>query len=130
MKYLEKYNDKCIGCFTCVTECSQRFFKEDNAAKSCIEVFPHGNDNFLVSVCNQCGTCVAACPENALSINKQGIVILNKKLCTACYACVEACPTDNMRKHTEKEAPIKCIACGACVKECPAAALEIVSTND
>jgi len=129
MKYLETYNGKCIGCFTCVTECSQRFFKEDNASKSSIEIFPQGKDNFMVSVCNQCGTCIESCPEKALSRNKLGIIILKKKLCTACYKCVDACPTDNMRKHTEGEPPIKCIACGACVRECPAAALEVVTAD-
>jgi carbon-monoxide dehydrogenase iron sulfur subunit len=127
MKYLNAYDDRCIGCYTCITACSQLFFKEDIAAKSCIEVFPQGSDEFRLSVCNQCGTCVATCPENALSVNKQGVVMLNKKLCNACYTCVDACPTSNLRKHTDGEIPIKCNACGTCARECPANALEIAA---
>ncbi len=126
MKLLKAYDDLCIGCTTCVTVCSQTFFKEDNAEKSCIELFPKGGDDFKLSVCNQCGTCVDACPEGALTANKFGVVMLSKKKCTSCYACVEACPTDNFRKHTEGEPPIKCNACGACARECPADALEVV----
>ncbi len=128
MKYLKVYDEKCIGCNTCVSVCSTLFFKENNAAKSCIRVFPAKTDesgSFTLKVCNQCGSCVDVCPTDALSINKMGVVLLNKKLCTFCYACAAACPTDIMLKHTEGEAPIKCIACGACAKECPAEALEI-----
>jgi ferredoxin len=126
MKYLKLINENCIGCNTCMSICSNLYFKEDNPEKSRIRVFPQGNDDFKLSACNQCGSCVDACPVNALSINKAGVIMLNKKLCTSCYGCVAACPTDNFIKHTEGEMPIKCIACGACARECPAAALEIV----
>lgn len=127
MKHLKTIDESCIGCNTCVSVCSNLYFKEDIPEKSRIRVLLQGNDDFELSVCNQCGTCVEVCPENALSINKAGVIMLNKKLCTACYACVAACPTDNFIKHTEGEIPIKCIACGACARECPAAALEIIT---
>jgi carbon-monoxide dehydrogenase iron sulfur subunit len=130
MKYLGTIDENCIGCNTCMSICSSLYFKEDAPGKSCIRVSPRENDEFELSVCSQCGTCVDICPANALTINKLGVVMLDKKLCTACYACVAACPTDNFIKHTEGEIPIKCIACGACARECPAAALEIVSHNN
>lgn len=130
MKYLETYDDKCIGCTTCVTACSQLYFKEDNPEKSCIDLIDEGNDNFRLSVCNQCAACVEACPTEALSINKQGVVMLSKKLCNECHACVDACPTDNMKLYQGQGIPFKCIACGACARECPAAALEVVKKDN
>lgn len=129
MKYLQTHEEKCIGCTNCVTTCSQTFFKEENPAKSCIVLFPQGGDDFKLGVCNQCGTCVEACPSDALSINKFGVVMLSKKKCTSCYLCVDACPSGDMRKHTDGEPPIKCIACGACARECPADALVVTKTN-
>jgi len=126
MKYLRTYDAKCIGCNTCITVCSNLFFKEDNSEKSCIEVFPRDGDAFNLSVCNQCGTCVEICPTEALSINKQGVVRIKKDLCSGCFVCVDACPTQNMRTYAEAVVPFKCTACGACAKECPAEALEIV----
>jgi len=130
MKVLKTYEEKCIGCSTCVTACSNLYFKEDDPEKSCIELFPQGKDNFKLSVCNQCGTCVEACPAEALSITKQGVVMINKKLCSGCYVCVDACPTNNMRMHPEVILPFKCIACGLCARECPADALEVVKEDN
>jgi len=131
MKYLKTYDEKCIGCNTCVSVCSKLFFKEDNPEQSCIQVFPLAEpDCFRLSVCNQCGTCVEECPIDALSINKQGVIMLNKNLCSGCYVCVDYCPTNNMRTYSAGVIPFKCTACGACVRECPAEALEIVTKEN
>ncbi|MCP4154246.1 MAG: 4Fe-4S dicluster domain-containing protein [bacterium] len=126
MKYLKTYDDKCVGCFTCETICSELYFKEDSKEKSCIEIFTLKDKSFQISVCNQCGTCVAECPTMALTTNKLGVIMVNKKLCVGCYACVAVCPTANMRTAEGLEKPFKCNACGACAKECPADSLEIV----
>jgi ferredoxin len=128
MKYLKTYDERCIGCSTCVTVCSNLWFKEDDPVKSCIEMIKGEDaDSFHLRVCNQCGTCIEECPAEALSKNKFGVVMLNKKLCSGCYVCVQNCPTDNFRTYPEGDIPFKCIACGACAKECPAEALEIVT---
>jgi ferredoxin len=130
MKYLKTYDENCIGCSTCISVCSTLFFKDDNPEKSCIQVFSLAEpDNFHLSVCNQCGACVEECPIDALSINKQGVIMLNKKLCSGCYVCVDNCPTNNMRTYHEGVVPFKCTACGACARECPAEALEVVMEN-
>jgi ferredoxin len=87
------------------------------------------DDFFDMNVCNQCGICVAECPTMALSVNKKGVVMLNKNLCIGCYACVAVCPTNSMRSAQAQVVPFKCIACGACAKECPENALEIVEED-
>lgn len=130
MKYLKTYGENCIGCNTCITVCSTLYFKEDNPEKSRIKVFSEGEENFKLSVCNQCQSCVSECQVKALNVNKQGVVMVNKNLCIGCLVCVAVCPTFTMRYHHEDMTPFKCIACGACARECPADALEIVIEED
>ena len=127
MKYLKTHDDKCIGCNTCVSVCSNLYFKEDNPDKSSIKVFPQGADDFKLSACNQCGACVEDCPAEALVQNKLGVVMLKKNLCSGCFVCVTNCPTQNMYSYPEGEIPFKCNACGACARECPADALEVIT---
>lgn len=42
--------------------------------------------------CIKCGSCVAACPENAITLTPNGIVT-NPDLCKICGKCAEVCPT-------------------------------------
>jgi len=130
MKYLQNYDEKCIGCYTCESVCSKLYFKEDIPEKSRIRVYQRTDSDFQLSVCNQCQTCVAECQVLALTVNKLGVVMLNKNLCIGCLACVAICPTNTMRYQDDDTVPFKCIACGACARECPAEALEIITKED
>lgn len=42
--------------------------------------------------CIKCGSCVAACPEKAITMGLDG-VITNTELCTVCGKCADVCPT-------------------------------------
>jgi pyruvate formate lyase activating enzyme len=42
--------------------------------------------------CIRCGSCVAACPENAVTLTEDGI-ITDPDLCKICGKCAEVCPT-------------------------------------
>jgi len=42
--------------------------------------------------CIKCGSCVEACPENAITLTSDGI-ITNPDLCKMCGKCAEVCPT-------------------------------------
>jgi len=44
------------------------------------------------NLCIQCGRCVAACGEDALSLTAGGLV-RDRERCTRCGDCVEACPS-------------------------------------
>jgi pyruvate formate lyase activating enzyme len=44
------------------------------------------------SKCIKCGTCVAVCPEDAITLSSDGIAT-DDKLCTLCGRCADVCPT-------------------------------------
>lgn len=48
------------------------------------------------SLCKRCYRCVTACPEGAITVGSDGIVI-DRDACTVCGDCVDACPHDAMR---------------------------------
>ena len=45
-----------------------------------------------VSRCVDCGACIALCPTNAISFNKDWSINVDGNKCIRCGACVEACP--------------------------------------
>ncbi len=131
IKYLKLHDDKCVGCLNCVATCSRMYFKEEDPAKSRIQVFPVAPGSHHLVACDQeCRLCVAECPVQAISVNAKGVVMINKSLCVGCLACVAVCPIGAMRYYPGESTPFKCIACGACVKTCPANALEIAEKED
>jgi ferredoxin len=125
MKYLKTYPEKCTQCHSCEETCAFTFFKEKNFVKSCIKITDEIG-SVQIGVCNQCGKCIEMCQPQAISINPQGVVVINKKLCIGCLICVAECPCKVMRYYPEHKTPFKCIACGACVGKCPTGALELV----
>lgn len=113
----------CIGCGNCEEVCSNSFFKVKDKTKSAILIDKQSKEP--VNVCSQCGECINVCSEEAISRNKNGVVILNKAKCVGCYICAGFCPTLSMRIHEDFIEPFKCIACGICVKSCPTGAISI-----
>jgi Fe-S-cluster-containing dehydrogenase component len=131
IKYLKMDDSKCVGCMECVAACSKAYGKEDNPAKSRIQVLGLGGGRFHLVACDQeCRKCVAECPVQAITISKQGVVMIDKNLCIGCLACVAVCPTGAMRYFPAEPVPFKCVACGICVKACPKGALEIAEKED
>lgn len=41
--------------------------------------------------CDQCGTCIAVCPEDALMLNEFKVAVDHEK-CSECGLCVKICP--------------------------------------
>jgi Fe-S-cluster-containing dehydrogenase component len=127
MKVLRKKPELCIACHACETTCSNTWFKENNIEKSCVKIgegAASSNKN-TITTCTQCGECMAVCPIEALTCDKNGIVRVNKKNCVGCFMCVGFCAEHAMMMHEDYMEPFKCVACGQCVRVCPTNAIFI-----
>jgi Fe-S-cluster-containing dehydrogenase component len=126
IKYLKTHDDRCVGCQNCLAACSKAYAKEENPAKARIQLINKGQSRFRLIVCDQeCRKCVLECPVQAIQVNSQGVVTIDKNLCVGCLACVAVCPVGAMCFYPGESLPFKCIACGICVKTCFKDALEI-----
>lgn len=87
--------------------------------------------------CLGLGTCVEACPFDALHMGENGLPVVDVERCTGCGVCAKACPRGvisivsadrtgkvvlcNSRdrgKATGDACEVGCIGCKACVKAC------------
>lgn len=128
MKVLGKNPELCIQCHACESTCSNTWFKNDNAEKSCIRINGSKEDSAKaeITVCSQCGECIRICPVEALTRDKNGVIRVDKKNCVGCFMCVGFCPELAMFMHEDYLEPFKCVACGQCAKNCPTGAIFIV----
>jgi Na+-translocating ferredoxin:NAD+ oxidoreductase subunit B len=95
--------------------------------------------------CIGLGTCVRACPENAITINSNGLAVIDTELCTGCEACLAVCPRSIIsmipavhkiylacanRDHgsrVKNYCCVGCTACAICVKVTPTGAVSMES---
>ena len=93
--------------------------------------------------CLGLGSCVEACPFEALRMGDGGLPEVIEERCKACGKCVESCPkslfvlqpiskTVHVRcrscdkgAYTKKVCPVGCIGCKKCEKECPFQAITV-----
>jgi len=50
--------------------------------------------------CTKCGNCVMVCPETAVYLNDDAVVI-DLDFCKGCGLCAEECPTDAITMNLE-----------------------------
>lgn len=93
--------------------------------------------------CFGLGTCVRACPFNAIFINSNGIAEVNPEKCTGCGKCVNTCPRKiislipkvhkiflacsnrDRGAKVKKYCSVGCTACTLCVKATPSGAIRM-----
>lgn len=93
--------------------------------------------------CLGLGSCVRACPFDAMYMSPEGLPVVIKEKCTGCGACVRACPRGIIDlapcdKHVHilcssydkgpqvrKYCRVGCIACRICVRSCPQEAISM-----
>ncbi len=107
-------------------------------------VLIHGGRKACDTACVGLGSCVDACPFEALFIGDDGLPHVIEERCTACGACERICPRRVIEvmpaKHmvwvkcsshdrgavVNKICERGCIACKKCEKECPFDAIHVV----
>lgn len=100
-----------------------------------------GGDKACTYGCLGYGTCVAACPFDAMYMDENGLPVIIEDKCTACGKCVVACPRDIIMlvdeeqgvhircrslatgRFVRQDCSVGCIACQRCVKVCPTGAI-------
>ncbi|MCF8092541.1 MAG: 4Fe-4S binding protein [Desulfotignum sp.] len=116
-------SDTCSGCKACELVCSLQNLKTINPSRAMLHVygkFPEPG-RYFADICDQCGECAKACPQEAIVLIK-GTWRIDKKKCDGCLACVSACPV-NVMMVDDDNMPYKCINCRQCAEVCPRDAL-------
>lgn len=103
---------------------------------------PGGGPKSCNSGCLGFGSCVKACPFDAIHV-VNGVAVVDKEACKACGKCVEACPkhlislipydakyavacsSTDKGPVTMKACQAGCIGCGLCARNCPSQAVAV-----
>ncbi|STO57563.1 ferredoxin-type protein NapF [Grimontia hollisae] len=92
-------------------------------------------------LCNQCGDCVDACPQQILQMGRNGPELdLSLNHCTFCNACPLACETGALQPNGPKDTgwrPVFSYSCNArslgtcdeCADACPQAAITVIANQ-
>lgn len=107
---------------------------------------PNGGPKSCNEGCLGYGTCVKACPFDAIHV-VDGVAVVDREACKACGKCVAVCPKklislipyeaqyavacSNKQKGpvAMKQCKVGCIGCSLCVKNCPNEAVKVESFN-
>jgi len=104
-----------------------------------------GGDKCCDYGCIGLGSCVRACPFDAVTVTEEGLAVVDSAKCRACRKCIQACPRKlismvpksqtvlvackNLDKgrRAKEVCAMACIACRICEKNCPADAIAVVN---
>jgi electron transport complex protein RnfB len=95
--------------------------------------------------CLGLGSCVRACPFDAISLTGDGLAVVDPEKCTGCGNCIEVCPRGIIKlipvsapiavlcnfqgkgSAVRKICPVGCTGCGVCVKRAKQDAIKLVN---
>ena len=116
--------------YTGIQDCTMASMMQNGGAKGCN------------SGCLGFGSCVAACPFDAIHV-VDGIAVVDKEACKACGKCIAACPkhlielipydqkvavdcsSHDKGKQVMSACEVGCIGCKKCEKTCPNGAITV-----
>jgi electron transport complex protein RnfB len=125
------------------TSLSQRKFIYTGVQDCTAAVLAAGGDKSCEYGCLGYGTCMRACPFDAITMSVDNLPLIDPEKCTACGKCVAACPKQVIELglaskavvischsrdkgiDVKKKCQVGCIACSICVRTCPVDAIKI-----
>lgn len=126
--------ENCIGCHTCQVACKDTNRLNVGENYRTVKTYCTGQGYtprlyHISMTCNHCAapSCMAACTQQALVRDGEGLVQVDEAQCNGCGDCVEACPYEAITVLPEGVAG-KCNGCleiralgeePACVASCP-----------
>jgi len=122
--------DYCIDCKSCEVACANSHNVWHNLSRGYVEEIAG-----IPQHCRHCkdAACVAACPQDAMYRDENGIVRRKSFQCTGCMSCAIACPFGAINPELIRHTISKCDLCitrleegevPACVATCTTGALE------
>lgn len=120
--------DLCCGCKSCAAACAYGHQVQANLSHSKLDKAE------LPLHCMHCETpaCAAACPNEAMQKQEDGMVLRSHFKCVGCKSCVLACPFGVIQTDLTKHIVAKCDLCNdllaqgqvpRCVQTCTSGAL-------
>ena len=126
---------KCTGCMRCELACSYKHFGIFDPAFSAVHVVRFDHEPLdSPTFCLQCGLCIPACPNKAISRDPNTFaVVVNRTSCDGCGKCLFVCPIGAITLDPKEHKAVKCDLCGGdpeCVKVCPEGAIKFVDVSE
>ncbi|WP_022662450.1 RnfABCDGE type electron transport complex subunit B [Paucidesulfovibrio longus] len=102
---------------------AKRMFAYEGVRDCRAEAMLYGGEKSCGLGCIGMGSCVRACPFDAVRLGRDNLPVVNKALCRSCGKCAEVCPTGAIRitsfsaslLHVNKL--VDCLA--PCMQKCP-----------
>jgi len=89
-----------LGCWYRTEEADAKFIYD--GAKDCrAAMLLFGGSKLCEIGCLSLGTCVSACPFDAISLGASGLPLVNTNLCTGCGTCEQICPKGIIRLSSQ-----------------------------
>ena len=150
--YIVFDSKKCIGCTTCMLNCSLTHYGVQNLSLARIQIIQDSWGKFpndlAINPCRQCvePVCVRHCPTGAAHADTANgnVRVIDEQKCVGCRTCIKMCPQQPRRTvwnhQTNKSS--KCDLCintphwnekggpggkQACIETCPVRALKFVA---
>jgi len=128
--------DKCCGCRSCAAACAYGHHLQTLLAHSKLDT-----NADLPLHCLQCDqpACAAACPNDAMKKQEDGLVQRSYFKCVGCSSCVLACPFGVIKPDLTKYIVPKCDLCidrleegdiPRCVETCTSGALSFEAIDE
>jgi 4Fe-4S ferredoxin len=152
-RFLEYFNDNCVGCGICIDICPTEALKLGPILPIARQIVDMDYVSLNANKCVLCGLCASSCPFEAYEFKIGDINIKNldeyphwthtssidDMECIYCKACETACPQDviTVKRELPKTSDLvigeieinqkECIYCGICEEMCPPQAISITS---